>query len=796
MNFSENWLRELVATDVDRETLTASLTLAGLEVEDVDVLGEGLDGVVVAQILTAEKHPDSDHLQICAVDAGATGPVQIVCGAPNARAGLKAPLATLDAVMPGGMKIKKAKLRGVESFGMLCSAKELGIDADASGLMELPADAPVGKPLADYLGLPDASIGIGLTPNRADCLGMLGLAYDAAAVLKAELKPLPVVEVAVTSQAVRAIELKAGAACPRYLGRVIEGVDPAAPTPIWMAARLRRAGVRPHSILVDVTNYVMLELGQPMHAFDNDKLAGTIVVRQAVDGEKLALLNEQDVTLTDKYMVIADDAQALAVAGIMGGMASRVTDATRNVFLESAHFAPAAIMGKARDLGLHTDASHRFERGVDPQLPRRALERASELLLAIAGGKAGPVCVAENVADIPVNPSVTLRRARLTRVLGVVIDDAEVTRILSALDMQVENTIEGWTATAPSRRFDIACEEDLIEEVARVHGYRQVPTRSPSGELALQVQPEARRASIDIARDLVARDYREAVTLSFVNADLLAAWGMAGQGVALANPLNVDLAVMRPSLLPGLVDALRHNHARQQSRVRLFERGHVFAAPEAAGVAPGEVDHVAWVACGSAADEQWGEHARGVDFYDIKGDLDALIAATAQPAQWRVATDALPAWLHPGRAARIVRDGRDVGVIGLLHPRLLAALGLDQDVYVAECALDALRETRLPHAQAVARFPSVRRDIAMDLPEAVTWDAVSASIRGALGARLHALKLFDSYQGKGVEEGRKSLAIGLILLDESRTLKDEDANRGVADVVAALERDCQARLRG
>ncbi len=796
MKFSENWLRELVAIDIDRDALTHRLTMAGLEVEDVEVLGASLDGVVVGEIVAAEKHPQADRLQVCKVDAGTDEPLQIVCGAPNARVGLKAPLATIGARMSGDFVIKKAKLRGIESFGMLCSAKEMGVDADASGLMELPADAPVGTPLADYLGLPDAGIEVGLTPNRADCLGMLGLARDVSAILNAGLNMPTTGDVPVTSDAARGIVLEAGADCPRYAGRVIEGIDVTAPTPLWMAERLRRAGVRPIGVVVDVTNYVMLETGQPMHAFDQARLDGDIVVRHARAGEGLTLLDGSDVTLDETFMVIADAARPLAVAGVMGGMTSRVTDDTRSVFLESAHFAPAAIMGKARKLGLHTDASHRFERGVDPAAPVPALERATELLLRLAGGKAGPVRVAEHPADLPVAVSIRLRRDRLHRVLGVKIDDAEVERILVALDMRVTTGADGWQAVPPSRRFDIAREEDLIEEVARVHGYERIPVRAPSGRLALAALPETRLSSLDVATQLADRDYLEAVNMAFIGADVLEAWGMAGQGVPLANPLTTDLAVMRPSLLPGLVQALQHNLARQQARVRLFERGHVFAAPAENGAAPAETSRVAWVACGPASAEQWGVRARALDFHDLRGDLDALIARTARAGDWSLATDDLPRWLHPGRAARVLRDGREVGVIGMLHPERLAALDLDVDVYVAEVDLGAVCRRSLPRAGTVGRFPSVRRDIAIEVPVDATWASVETSVREALGVRLKALRLFDLYQGQGVEEGRKSLAMGLILQDESRTLTDEDANRCVADAVAALERDCTARLRG
>src|SRR5690349_1737185 len=471
MKFSENWLRELVEVKADRAALAHALTMAGLEVEELTPLGEGLAGVVVAEIVAAEKHPQADRLQVCKVDAGQGEPLQIVCGAPNARVGIKVPLATVGAQLPGDVSIKAAKLRGVESFGMLCSAKELGIDADASGLMELPPDAPVGQPLAQFLGLPDASIELKLTPNRPDCLGLVGLAHDVAALFGSRVL-VPVQDPApVTSDARRGIRLEAGKDAPRYLGRIIEGIDAAARSPLWLAERLRRAGLRPISAVVDVTNYVMLELGQPLHAFDNDTLEGDIVVRHAQPGETLKLLDGSDAKLDGGFVVIADDRKALAVAGVMGGHDSRVTDATDTIFLESAHFAPAAIMGRARKLGLHTDASHRFERGVDPELPRRALERATELLLSIAGGKAGPVLVAENPADLQQPATVILRRSRLARVLGLVVPDEEVTRIFTALGMTVHPTTEGWQVTAPTSRFDIEREEDLIEEVARVHGY-------------------------------------------------------------------------------------------------------------------------------------------------------------------------------------------------------------------------------------------------------------------------------------------------------------------------------------
>ena len=792
MKFSENWLRELVEIKADRAALAHALTMAGLEVEELTSLGEHLDGVVVAEIISAEKHPEADRLQVCKVDAGLAEPLKIVCGAPNARVGIKVPLAKVGANLPNGIAIKAAKLRGVESFGMLCSAKELAIDTDASGLLELPLDAPVGQPLAAYLGLPDTSFELKLTPNRPDCLGLVGLAHDVAALFGSAVKVTEQVPAEVTGDARRGIRLEAGKDAPRYLGRIVEGIDPTARSPLWLAERLRRSGLRSISAVVDITAYVMLELGQPMHAFDNDKLHGDVVVRHARAGETLKLLDGSEAKLDEKFVLIADEQSALAVAGVMGGFDSRVTDATLNVFLESAHFVPAAIMGRARKLGLHTDASHRFERGVDPELPRRALERATELLLSIAGGKAGPVLVAENLADLPAPVAVALRRARLKRVLGVEVADAEVARIFTALGMQVESTAEGWRITAPSSRFDIEREEDLIEEVARIFGYDNIPTHTPSGALVLAVEPEARINPLALREQLAARGYYEAVNLSFVAADLLAQWGFTDRLVPLANPLSADLAIMRPSLLPGLMEALRHNRARQQERVCLFEVASVFEA----GNPPVETPSVAIVACGNARAEQWGEPSRALDFHDIKGDLDALIAWGGEPSRWSVHADALPPWLHPGRAARVARDGETVGYLGALHPQLAKALDLGTDVHVLELRLDPALARRLPKALPVSRFPTVRRDIAVEFPEAISWSQIEQTVRETLGQQLKELRLFDRYSGNGVEAGRKSLAMGLILQDASRTLTDDDADRCVREAMTALEQTCKARLRG
>ncbi|MHB1991303.1 phenylalanine--tRNA ligase subunit beta [Metallibacterium scheffleri] len=794
MKFSERWLRALVGIAADRDALVEGLTMAGLEVEAVTALGAGLDHVVVGAIIECTPHPNAERLRVCRVDAGLAAPLQIVCGAANARAGLKAPLALEGALLPGAVAIRAADLRGVRSQGMLCSARELALDSDASGLMELPEDAPPGQALAEYLGLPDASIELKLTPNRADCFGMVGLAHDVAALFGGVTRLPDCAAVPARTARVRTVQLQAGDACPRYCGRVVEDLDAQAPTPLWMAERLRRAGLRPLSAIVDVANYVMLELGQPLHAFDDARVHGEIAVRAARTGERLRLLDGSDVEL-DGQLVISDARGAQALAGVMGGADSAVSTDTRTVFLESAHFAPAAIMGVARRFGLHSDAAHRFERGVDPELPARALERATALLLAICGGRAGPLQCSELPGWSAPRASIHLRRARLLRVLGLAIADSEVERILLALDIKLAREADGWLALVPTRRFDLAREEDLIEEVARIHGYAHVPSSLPSA--AMPAPPEAARAHVPLRRlraALAARDYREAVTLSLVGDALLAPWHMLETSLPLANPLSAELARMRPSLLPGLLAALRANRNRQQSRVRLFEIGRSFHPLPAV---PREVERLALVACGTAALEQWGLPARALDFHDVKGDVEALLALRGDvTGGLRFAPDGLPTWLHPGRGARVLAGTQELGVIGALHPLLEQALGLEVDVYVAEFDLDRLREQSPPKPQALPRFPGVRRDLAIVVAEAVTWAEIEAQTRAAAGKVLAELRLFDVYRGAGLDPGHKSYAMGLILQEHSRTLTDTDADACVSRVLQALAQAYAARIRG
>ena len=793
MKFSENWLRSHVPTGASRDELSAVLTAIGLEVEEVTALGEGLDHVVVARIVEAVRHPEADRLQVCRVDAGQGELLQIVCGAPNARPGLVAPLAMVGAQI-GELKIKPAKLRGVESNGMLCSAKELGLDNDASGLLELPDDAPVGHALVEYLGLPDASIEIKLTPNRADCFSLRGIAYDVAAATRSEVLDFAAEAIPAVGSRELSIQLDAGAEAPRYLGRVIEGVNAAAKTPLWMAERLRRSGVRPVSLLVDITQYVMLELGQPMHAYDLGTLQGSIAVRRSRAGETLKLLDGRDAALDDSFLVVTDADRAIGLAGLMGGFDTRVTDATTAVFLEAAHFAPAAIMGRGRKLGLHTDAGHRFERGVDPALPRIAIEYATRLVLDLAGGTPAPVTEAVREADLPQPATIVLRRARITRVLGITIDDAEVERILRALGMDVVAAADGWQVVAPSRRFDIAIEEDLIEELARIHGYEQIPTTLPGGAARVAMPSETQLDALSVRRQLIARDQQETVNFAFVDDALLAQWQLRDGLVPLANPLSAELAVMRPSLLPGLVATLGRNAARQLGRVRLFELGRVFAQQAGDGQpAPLETPRVAAAVCGDAQAVQWGLPTRKVDFHDLKGDLESLAAASGAVLEFRPSARA---YGHPARSAEVYRDGVVIGWIGQIHPRLAKAMDIEADVYAFELDLEPLTARRLPRAGELSRFPAVRRDLAFLVPEQVAWADLAATVRQAAGPLLRDLNLFDRYVGQGVEPGFKSLAMGLILQDKSRTLTDRDVDAVVAEAVTAIEREHHARIRG
>ncbi|OLU13257.1 phenylalanine--tRNA ligase subunit beta [Pseudomonas sp. PA1(2017)] len=790
MKFSEQWLRSWVSPQASRDELVARLSMAGLEVDSVSPVAGAFSGVIVGEVLSTEQHPDADKLRVCQVSNGSET-FQVVCGAPNVRPGLKIPFATIGAELPGDFKIKKAKLRGVESNGMLCSASELQISEDNDGLLELPADAPVGQDIREYFELNDVSIEVDLTPNRGDCLSLAGLAREVGALYDAPVTRPQIAAVAPAHDEVRPVDVLAPQACPRYLGRVVRNVDLSKPTPRWMVERLRRADVRSIDAAVDVTNYVMLELGQPMHAFDLNVIQGGIRVRMAEEGEKLVLLDGQEVTLRADTLVIADHQRALAIAGVMGGEHSGVSDTTRDLFLESAFFDTIAVAGKARSYGLHTDSSHRFERGVDSQLAREAMERATALLLEIVGGEAGPIIEAVDPAQLPNVAPISLRAERVEQMLGLKLDDELIVKLLGALGLSVEGGAGQWQVKVPSHRFDISLEVDLIEELARLYGYNRLPVRYPQARLAPQTKAEAVADLPVLRRLLVARGYQEAITYSFIDPKLFELFSPGVKPLTLANPISADMAAMRASLWPGLVKAVEHNLNRQQSRVRLFESGLRFV---------GQLDELkqepmlAGVITGSRLPESWAHGRDSVDFFDAKADVEALLAAAGDAASFAFVPGEHSA-LHPGQTARIEREGRLVGYLGAIHPELAKTLGLDQPLFLFELLLSEITAGRMPAFKELSRFPEVRRDLALLVDRDVPAQNLLADIREQAGEWLTDLRLFDVYQGKGIDPLRKSLAVGLTWQHPSRTLNDDEVSTATQNILTSLEQRFNATLR-
>jgi len=783
MKFSESWLRTFVNPSISSEELAHLLTMAGLEVEAMTAVAPAFDNVVIAQVLTKDKHPDADRLNVLTVDVGNNEPLTIVCGAQNVSVGMKAPCALVGAKLPG-IEIKQAKVRGVASFGMMCSDKELGLAEESSGLMELAADAVVGQSIREHLDLDDCLITLKLTPNRSDCLSLYGIAREVSALTGVPLQTIPQANFKLGSDRSCKVKVTASAACPRYIGSVITGVNAKAATPAWMVQRLERCGLRSISALVDVTNYVLLELGQPLHAFDLNKLNGDIEVRFARAGESLKLLNEQTVNLQEDMLVIADSKQPVALAGVMGGADSAVDDATTDIFLESAFFAPSVIVGKSRRLGFGSDSSFRFERGVDFAATHVALDRATELILDICGGQVE--AVTEVLGSLPVRNPVKLRVPRVQRVLGVAIDANEIAQILSRLGMVAEIIGDEFSVTPPSYRFDIVIEEDLIEEVARVHGYEQIQSVPPQAKMSILPLVEAQRPAAKLRQTLVLRDYQETINYAFVEAE----WerDLCGNAtpIALKNPIASQMSVMRSSLLGGLLAVLRTNLARKQPRVRLFEMGGCFAAEANSYV---QHERVAGLAYGTALPEQWGTAARNVDFYDVKADVEALFA----PAALRFVAMAHPS-SHPGRSAQILFDGQAVGWIGELHPQWQQQYDLPQPVVWFELDQTALMQATVPRAVEISKFPPVRRDLAVLVDESVAVQSLLDAMQSENAPNVIELALFDLYRGKGMEEGKKSLAFRVLLQDTKKTLTDAEIEPSVARLIAVLQKQ-GAQLR-
>jgi len=786
MKFSEQWLREWVNPNLASEALGHLLTMAGLEVESHTTAAPAFSGVVVAEVKSVRKHENADRLRVCEVDIGTGELQQIVCGAPNVSEGAKVPCATLGALLPGDFKIKATKMRGVASNGMLCSGQELGIPDGVDGLLLLPQDAPVGVNLRDYLALDDTVIELKITPNRADCLSIRGIAREVAALTASPLQAPTVSPAPVTITSQRGVKLSAGAACGRYLGRVIEQVNAQASTPAWMKQRLERAGVRSISAIVDVTNFVLLELGQPLHAFDHNKLQGDIEVRLPQVGERMTLLNGKEIALDADMLLITDQTGPVALAGVMGGANSEVDDNTTAVFLESAFFAPEAIAGRARRLGFSSDASFRYERGVDFTLQAEAMERATALIIDICGGVAGPVV--EQVTELPARKPVAVRVDRVNRVLGMSLTATEMAAIFARLGLPFEQQADSFIITPPAARFDLAIEEDFIEEIARVYGYDAIPADNIRGRLAMLPLPEQQTPRAELRRVLVQRDYQEVVTYAFVDEQWENDFAANTTPIRLINPIASQMSVMRSTLLGGLLDTLSHNLKRKQNRVRVFEMARVFLK-----TATGEVEQpekLAGLAYGTRFAEQWSYQAEKVDFFDVKADIEVLFS----PRQLTFRRAAHPA-LHPGRCAEVLLDGKVVGILGELHPQWVQKYDLVAAPIYFELDLQPLLARHTIQAQAVSRFPAVRRDLALVVADTLEVDALATTLRAAASHLVTEIALFDVYRGKGVEEGKKSLAFKVLMQDTARTLTDAEVDSVMQDLIAAAANSHAAQLR-
>jgi len=783
MRFSENWLRTLVDPPLCSDALGDAVTMAGIEVEAIDPVAPAFDQVVVGEVLDVKKHPHADRLTVCSVNPGGA-PIQVVCGAPNVRPGIRVPLAKVGAKLPGG-EIKSAAVRGIESSGMLCSAQELGLSEDAAGLLILEDDAPVGRDIREYLALDDRVLTIKPTPNRGDCLSVSGIAREIAAITGSSLTPVIVSSVRATLADAIDIDLVDKSACPLYCGRIVRGIDAHAPTPRWIAQRLERSGLRSISAVVDVTNYVMLELGQPMHAFDLACIQGGIQVRAGRSGEKLKLLNGEQIDIGADFLVIADHAKPLALAGIMGGEESAVTAATRDVLLESAFFDPSAIAGKSRMLGFGSDSSYRFERGVDFSVTARALERATQLVLEMCGGKAGPVCEAKAV--LPERNAVMLRAARVRRLLGVELANEAIALLLRRSGFSFVDNEDHFSITPSPHRFDLTIEEDFIEEVARMHGYNNINAAAPVGRLTMLPAPERDSAAHRMRQLLVARDYQETITYSFVDKQWEVDFCANVDPVMLANPIAAQMNAMRSSMLGSLVDCLRLNLSRQQSRVRLFEIGRCFR--RIAGGAYSEWSELGGLAYGNAVPEQWASAKRPADFYDVKGDLEALLGGAAAFVAWQH-----PA-LHPGRTAQIRIGDQAVGWLGQLHPRLQRIYDLPAAPMAFSINIQLLAKNAGTTFEPFSNQPIIRRDIAVEIAENIPYASVLASLKRQAPASVKHIALFDVYRGKGIDSDKKSVAFRVLLQDTHKTLTDAEAEAAIARLIKVLQEEFDAKLR-
>lgn len=792
MKFSESWLREWINPKMTREQLCEKLTMAGLEIEELAAVAENFSGVVVGQVVQVTKHPEADRLNICEVDVGGEKPLTIVCGANNVITGMKVPAALDKAVLPHNLKISVSKIRGVTSEGMLCTAHELGLAEESAGLFVLPQHAPVGKDVWEYLNLSDYLIDVSITPNRGDCLSIMGIAKEVSALTDLPLNIHQTPEIISAIADVIPVTIQVKEDCPRYVGRVIRGVKADASSPIWLQERLRRSGIRSISPVVDVTNFVMLELGQPMHAFSLDKIAGGIQVRKAQREEKLALLDGSEVTLDTDTLVIADDKKALAIAGVMGGLESGVSLLTQDIFLESAYFTPNCIARAGRRYKLGSDSSYRFERGVDPTLQRIAVERATQLLLDIVDGKPGPVIEVSDEKYLPQPMTIELRTTRVAQILGLTLSVTLIEIILQRLGFSCKKMPAGLMVTVPARRSDITLEIDLIEEIARLYGYDNIPCHSPIASMQINPHLENKVLLQSLRRGFADLGFHEVITYTFVDKKLQALLDPQQLPKELVNPITADMDVMRTSLWPGLVNTLLYNQNRQQDRVRIFETGLRFVQQ---GENLLQQRTLSGLISGAAVSEQWGSPKRPVDFFDLKGDLQNIIKLTGALDEFSFVPGKHSA-LHPGQTAEIHRNGQFIGILGALHPGIMQSLKIEGKVFVFDLLLEKLEAARVPKAQALSKFPEIRRDIAIVIDQAVPVVAIQDTITKEAGDLLKQVDIFDVYQGKGIADGRKSIALSLTLQHSSRTLIDEDVTDLLERVIGVLKGRFNAELRG
>jgi phenylalanyl-tRNA synthetase beta chain len=791
MKISEAWLREWVNPHLDRDALCTALTMAGLEVEEAAAVAPAFTGVMVGEVLRIEKHPEADRLNLCEVSVGGAKPLNIVCGADNVAVGVRVPVAMIGAVLPNDLTIKPAKIRGIDSEGMLCSARELGLPEEYDGLLLLSKDAPIGKDFRDYWSLNDFTIDVSITPNRGDCLSVRGLAREVGAITNNPMVPVKIIEAVKKSRDVLPVHVTDPAACPHYVGRVIRHLKPDAVTPIWMKERLRRSNIRSIHPVVDIMNYVMIELGQPMHAFDLHKIREGIDVRFSVRGEKVALLDGSTQELDDKTLVIADKLSALAIAGVMGGVESSVTATTQDVFLESAYFAPAVVARQRQHYHLNSDSAYRYERGVDTGIQRQAIERATALILEMAGGEAGPIVETSTPEALPKKREIRVSDQKIVQILGVAVPSVDVKRILTALGFVCKRESDKWIVLPPTWRFDITLPEDVIEEIARLYGYDKIPMQPMAGMLRPAQPASENNAYADFRQAFSANGFHEIISYSFIDRKTHALLDPDEPYRELLNPITDEMSVMRTNLWAGLINTFNYNKSRQQHRVKLFELGACFQIRDGKLQ---QVPKLGGLLAGPMHPDQWGMATREADFFDLKGALDTVMT-TVFPGLTLGYEAGEHSALHPGQTAAILLDKQKIGIIGALHPGVLQAMGIKGRAYVFELELSGHAKPERKPYQEVSRFPEIRRDLAILVDQTIPAQAIQDTIKVSAGDWLKECFIFDVYQGQGVAPGLKSVALAMVLQHPVRTLVDEEVVALTDRVVQALKGQLGAELR-